>query len=292
MDAFSIFTYVMWEIVSFLEAWMLYRGYFRFSDRVSMGIVVLAYVMEDCVLNLMEWEMLSYVIIHFLFVIIQLIPFQSKKIVRVLIVQMLFLFVFNAIGMISMVICTTGYGFIAGVSNETWMARGISSTSIDDFFQYSLLIPVAYVSCLIARKGLPLVEKLTDRERLLLMLGTAIPNYAFYAFKMLAAEEVADYYGGIVVILYGLFMAWVALCLLLFAETVLFRFRGERKELQIQMELQKQQYEKIRNVQDSVRELRHDLINHMAVRTISKADVRNLTENCREMIEEVGKGDR
>ncbi len=291
MDAYSILKYVIWDVVYFLETWMLYRSYFRFRDYVSVGFVMLMYIMEDCAYYITEWGTLSDVMIHYCFVLLGLIPFQRNKIVRMLIIQILYLFVFNVIGSISMVICTTGYSLIAGTSNETWMASSIS-TSMDDFFHYTLLIPVSYVACLIARKGLPLIEKLTDRERLLLMLGTAMPNYAFYAFKLLVAEEVSDYYGGIVVILYGLLMAWVALCLILFIETVLIRLSGERKELQVQMELQKQQYEKIRNLQDGVRELRHDLINHLAVRTISKEDVQDLIGNCRKTIEEIGKDDR
>lgn len=291
MAHFDILESILWGILFFLENWMLYRSYFRFSDRVSMGLIMSIGILGECIHYMFEWGTVAYVISFYCTVIIGLIPFQRNKIVRMMIIQMLYLFLLNAIGTILMVICTTGYGLIAGTSNATWMVRSVS-TSVDFFFRYILLIPVGYVSCRIARKGIPLLEKLTKRERLLLMLGTAGPYYAFYAFKLLAAEEASDYYGGIIVIFYGLFLACLALCLLLFIETVLIRLRGERKELQIQMELQKRQYERIRKLQDGVRELRHDLVNHLAVRTISKEDVRALTENCRKTIEEIGKDDR
>ncbi len=124
------------------------------------------------------------------------------------------------------------------------------------------------------------------------MLTRAMITKGYIVFNRLAINGIDDYYGGIVVIGYGLALLVIgSICIFCVLITTV-RIVAERKEIQYQMELQRDKYEEIRQLQDGVRELRHDLINHLAVRTISKEDVQDLIGNCRKTIEEIGKDDR
>ncbi len=204
--------------------------------------------------------------------------------------RMIYLFLYNVIGTACMVVYTTGYGYFAAVSNETWLTWP-SRTPIDYIFRCITIIPVALFSACIARKSSPLIEKLAKSERAFLILGTVVPNYAFYTFKMLAAEDTTDYYGGIIVIFYGVFMVCIGLCMVIFIEMALIRIRGERKEMQMLMELQNNQYEKICRLQNGVRELRHDLVNHMAAGTLSTVSMAERVTACMNTVKEINNDD-
>ncbi len=278
MGFFEVGMSVMNLLALLMENWMIYRKWFRFDGTISMMIVTAAYIVEEGIFYIPGLGNSLLVLVHYIFFFINLIPIELEKVDRVLVLQMLYLFLYNVIGTIAMVVCTTLYGVLSGSDNETWMAPG-ASTSMDYIIHYILILPVGYIAAYLARKGSSLVEKLTRNERIFLILGTVVPNYAFYAFRRLTTEDVSDYYGGIIVIFYGIFMISLGLCLVIFIEMALIRIASERKEMQLLMNQQNDQYEIICELQDGVRELRHDIINHMAAGSVSAECISDIVEN-------------
>lgn len=273
-----------------MENWIIYRRWFRFDKTLSMIIVTIAFIVEEGIFYIPGLGNGILVLVHYAFFFINLIPIKLEKVDRVLVLQMLYLFLYNVIGTIAMVICTTAYGILSGSDNETWMAPS-ASTSMDYIIHYILILPVGYLAAYLAQKGSPLVEKLTKNERIFLILGTVVPNYAFYAFRRLTTEDVSDYYGGIIVVFYGIFMISLGLCLVIFIEMALIRIRGERKEMQMLMEQQNAQYKTICELQEGVRELRHDLVNHMAAGTLSTVSMAERVTACMNTVKEINNDD-
>ncbi len=112
------------------------------------------------------------------------------------------------------------------------------------------------------------------------MLTRAMITEGYIVFNRLAINGIDDYYGGIVVIGYGLALLVIgSICIFCVLITTV-RIVAERKEIQYQMELQRDKYEEIRQLQDGVRELRHDLVNHLAAGTLSKENVEGLVREC------------
>lgn len=278
MGFFEVGMSVMNLLALLMENWMIYRKWFRFDGIISMMIVTAAYIVEEGIFYIPGLGNGVLVLVHYTFFFINLIPIKLEKVDRVRVLQMLYLFLYNVIGTIAMVVCTTFYGVLSGSDNETWMAPG-ASTSMDYIIHYISILPVGYIAAYLARKGSPLVEKLTRNERIFLILGTVVPNYAFYGFRRLTTEDASDYYGGIIVIFYGIFMISLGLCLVIFIEMALIRIASEQKEIQMLMNQQNEQYEIICELQDGVRELRHDIINHMAAGSISAECISDIVEN-------------
>ncbi len=291
MNFLEILEYILMLTAYMIEYWVLFRNWFRFDKRIGMIFIALAGIAEDCLVDFSGLSAIGLISVHYIFFGINLIPFKKKMIGNLLIVRMIYLFLYNVIGTAAMVLCTTGYGLFMGTSNETWMTWP-SRTPVDYVFRYITLIPVALFSAWIARRGSPLVEKLTRNERILLILGTVVPNYIFYAFKLLVAEDSSDYYGGIIVIFYGILMVVVGLCIVIFIEMALIRIGAERKEMKIRMELQNSQYEEICRLQDGVRELRHDFVNHMEAGVLSLDEVAKRIAECMDTVKEMNTDDR
>lgn len=87
-------------------------------------------------------------------------------------------------------------------------------------------------------------------------------------------------------------MVVVGLCIVIFIEMALIRIGAERKEMKIRMELQNSQYEEICRLQDGVRELRHDFVNHMEAGVLSLDEVAKRIAECMDTVKEMNTDDR
>lgn len=266
--------------------WFVYKKWFRFNVGLSIFLFAVMYAFEYGYLSRSgiggEGRAWFYLILF----VANLLLFQKEMITRAMIVEVFFDFLYNVMGGIVMVILTSGYGMLTGADNQTWFATG-HNTPVEYLFRYLMMPVTGAISCYITYKLLPLLEKLHNKEHLWMALGLTVPMVCFEFFKRWSIKSVEDYYGGIVVICYGLLMFVVGMTCVLCVLITTIRVRAERKEIQFKMELQREQYEEIRVLQQGVRELRHDIVNHLAAGTLSEESVKRLVQNCRKAVKEI-----
>lgn len=220
--------------------------------------------------------------IHLLLFLLELIPMRREMLTRTMIASVFFNFLYNVVGTIVMLIFVNTYTIITGASNQTWLAT-TNNTPMDYIFRYMMMPIAGGISCYITYKIAPLLEQLTKTELFWIAMGLIAPMLAFETFKRLAIKSADDYYGGFVIVGYGLLLLVMGTSCILCVLITTFRIGAEKKEMQIRMELQSSQYEEICRLQDGIRELRHDLVNHMAAGALSTDGIFDIVENFRKV---------
>ena len=277
MEIYSLFSSLISLIPSLMACWFLLKKWYRFSPKVSISIFAALNILEYMILyRCVSQETLAWV--HLLAFFLALIPIRKEMITRSMIITVFFDFLYNVVGTIVMVILVNIYAVFSGADNTTWFADE-NNTVMDYIFCYIMMPVSGGISCYISYRILPLLEKLTKKELFWIAIGLVLPMLTFETFSRLTIKSADDYYGGFVIVCYGLMLFVMGLSCILCVLITTLRIRAERKEMQIRMELQSSQYEEICRLQEGVRELRHDLINHMAAGTLSTAGVSDIVKN-------------
>lgn len=203
MELYSMLNSII-SIVPFLMMYrFVYRNWFRFDVRIATFLFVMLYILEYVYLSRIEISGINRAWIHVLLYAVPLTFFRKEMVTKAMIIDVFFNFLYNVIGTIIMLLLVKGYDILTGTDNQTWMAMDYN-TRVDYLFRYLMMPTAGGISCYIAYKVMPLLEKLTKRERLWIALGLAGTTEGFIVFNRLAIKGIDDYYGGIVVICYGL----------------------------------------------------------------------------------------
>ena len=125
---------------------------------------------------------------------------------------------------------------------------------------------------MICRKCIHLLEYLSEGEKWFFSLGFIIPDALCMLSTRIFATTSEAQLGGLLVVIYAVYLGWLAILVTLTLVTSLIRLRRENCRLQQQMEEESEYYQKVLKKQMQLREVRHDLKNRLVAETVAKED--------------------
>ena len=250
----------------------LFRQWFRFSVKTTLLVVAILKIMElyanEFVTDETRWILAILAVLQTLL----LIPLMKKGTRRLmLIIFMIYAFIYNAFGGIVISSMTTVYGILAGKSNQTWFV-GATMTQADFVLKWTGAILCYAAAILICRKCIHLLEYLSEGEKWFFSLGFIIPDALCMLSTRIFATTSEAQLGGLLVVMYAIYLGWLAILVTLTLVTSLIRLRRENCRLQQQMEEESEYYQKVLKKQMQLREIRHDLKNRLVAETVAKED--------------------
>ena len=103
-------------------------------------------------------------------------------------------------------------------------------------------------------------------------LGFIITDVAGMMITRIFATSSEAMMGGFLVAVYAIYIIGLALLTTLALVLPLIRLRRENRRLRIQMQEQYEYYQNVLETQLRLREIRHDLKNHLVAETVAKED--------------------
>ncbi len=245
---------------------VIYKPWLRFNVYVTMliaavvyGIGELAYVSaspvsDNRVVLLLTWLMAE---------IVNILLVRKDKIIDMLILEYFYQFVYNIIGTGLIAAITTIYSLMSGETVNMSFDR-LTATSSDFIIRIVSAALCFTISLMLCRKCTAIMANLQRGLKLLLFWGMVVPLSAFMILKNLVVLTAQDMAQGPVVVCYGLLLAWVSVCLLVFFISVFLQTREEARLMQIKTESQNLHYQRVLRAQQELREAKHDLKNRLA----------------------------
>ena len=175
---------------------------------------------------------------------------------------------FNILGVAIIAVLTAFYGSFAGRESQTWFLDE-TATQADYIIKYIGMIIGYVVSFWIAKKCIPLLEYLTEKEVWLFSVGLVGLHVLFTFVTRTFMEDSSQYMAGFFVTLYGICNVGMALLGVSPLILPLLRLRRENQKLRTQMEEQYAYYRKVLETQQLLREIRHDLKNRLVAEAMA-----------------------
>lgn len=261
-------------IVSGLTAayFVLFRDMMRFNIYLTTAIMALAYTADnvsDFSFSPICGNSILITLVYLMSVAVAALLIQTDKILDMLIIYFFFTFIYNIIGTLLVAILTVVYGAIQGADASTWFSFE-SSTDADILMRSIATLITSIVSIIICRRCMFIILNADSRLKLPLLMGTTVPMVIFVAARDFLYYDTEQMLEGPAVICYGLLLLLVSVSLFVFFVNVFFKAKEENKLIQIQVDLQNMQYQRVLKIQQELRETKHDLANQLVAYKLSQ----------------------
>jgi hypothetical protein len=244
---------------------VIYKPWLRFNVYLTMliaaivyGIGELAYVSASPVSDNRTVLMLTWLLAE----IVNILLVRKDKIIDMLILEYFYQFVYNIIGTGLIAAITIIYSLLSGEGANMQFDR-LTATSSDFIIRIISTALCFTISLMLCRKCTVIMANLQRRLKLLLFWGMVVPLSAFMILKNLVVLTAEDMSQGPIVVCYGLLLAWVSVCLLVFFISVFLQTREEARLIQIRTEAQSLHYKRVLKAQQELREAKHELKNRL-----------------------------
>lgn len=255
---------------------VIYRPWLRFSVFTSMLMAAVAYGIDSLVyISVSPVSENSAVLIStwFLAEIVNILLVRWDKIMDMLILEYFYQFLYNIIGTGLIALNTVIYGTVSGADINTWFSR--ATITGPDYVIRIISAAVCFtISLMICRKASVIMVNLQRKLKLLLFFGTVLPLIAFMLLKNIVVLTDENLMQGPMVICYGILLAVVSVCLLIFFISVFLQTREDNRLMQTRIEAQNMHYQRVLKAQRELREAKHDLANRLAAYSIAGNDNR------------------
>ncbi len=250
---------------------IIYKPWLRSNVYMTMLIAAVVYglnelayvsispVSENSTVLLLTWLLAE---------LVNILLVRRDKIIDMLILEYFYQFTYNIIGTALIAMFTAIYSMLSGTDVNMWFDR-LTSTKSDFIIRMMATVICFAVSLAICRKCMTFMSNLKKKLKLLLFWGMILPLSAFMIIKNFAALDSDNMMQGPVVICYGILLACVSVCLIIFFTSVFLQTKEENRLMQIKIEVQNQQYQRILKAQQEAREAKHDLNNRLAAYTVA-----------------------
>ncbi len=244
---------------------VIYKSWLRFNVYVTMliaaavyGINEFAYLSVSPVSDNNIVLMLTWLLAE----IVNILLVRRDKIIDMLILEYFYQFVYNIIGTGLIAAFTIIYSLLSGEAVSMQFDR-LTATGSDFIIRIISTALCFAISLMLCRKCTVIMANLQRRLKLLLFWGMVVPLSAFMILKNLVALTAEDMAQGPLVVCYGLLLAWVSVCLLIFFTSVFLQTREDARLVQIKTEAQNLHYRRVLKAQQELREAKHDLKNRL-----------------------------
>ena len=252
---------------------IIFKDMLRFNIYISTAIIAIVFAVDELVYMPFSPGYDSNIIItitYILMILTCILLVRPDKIIDMLIIDCFFHFLYNIIGTALMALSAAVYGAITGADPDTWFTTS-TSTASDEIIRYVAVVVAAAVATIIVLKCMHIILNLNLRLKLPLFLGTAVPMYTFMILKNLLVYDSSQLLSGTFVVCYGLLLTIIAISLFVFFINVFLKTKGDNQLAQLQIEAQNAHYQKILNLQQELRETKHDLVNQLVAYRLSQS---------------------
>ena len=250
---------------------VIYRSWLRFNVFITMLIASVVYAIDSLVyISASPLSENSAVLIGtwLLAEIVNILLVRRDKIIDMLILEYFYQFIYNIIGTGLIALNTVIYGAISGADINMWFSRA-TMTGPDYVIRIISSVICFTISLMICRKTSVIMVNLQRKLRLLLFFGTVLPLFAFMLLKNIVVLTAENMLQGSLVICYGILLALVSVCLLIFFISVFLQTKEDNRLMQIRIESQNMHYQRVLKAQQELREAKHDLANRLAAYSIA-----------------------
>ncbi len=210
----------------------------------------------------------AHLILYCISILVCIILARPDRIMEILIMEYFYQALYNILGTAIMAILTVAYGALSGADSTTWFSKS-TSTASDYVLRFATLAICFAVSLVICRRCMPLVLNVSRKLKRLLFAGVILPVIVFVTLKIIINPDASQVLAGPLVICYGMLLLMVAVTLLIFFISIFLHSKEENNLIQARLEAQNIHYHKVLEIQQELREAKHDLANRMAAYNIS-----------------------
>ncbi len=201
--------------------------------------------------------------LYFMSILVTIILAQPGRIMEMLIMDYFYQAWYNILGSGIMAIMTVAYGALSGADSTTWFT--VSAITASDYVLRCIALVITFaVGLLICRRCMPLLLNVSKKMKTLLFAGTVLPAIIFITLKQIVNPDASQLLAGPLVVCYGVLLLVVTTTLLVFFINVFVQIREENNLIQARLESQSIYYHKVLEIQQELREAKHDLTNRMA----------------------------
>ena len=211
---------------------------------------------------------MAHLILYYISILVCIILARPDRITEMLIMEYFYQFLYNILGTAVMAILTVIYGALSGAASTTWFSKS-TSTASDYVIRCTALAICFAVSLIICRRCMPLVLNVNRKLKRLLFAGVILPVIVFVTLKVIINPDASQVLAGPLVICYGILLLVVTATLLIFFTNVFLHAKEENNLIQSRLEAQNRHYHRVLEIQQELREAKHDLANRMAAYNIT-----------------------
>ena len=209
---------------------------------------------------------------------------KRDKIVLTIFFHDVLIVLYNLIATILMLIVSNIYGLISGNDADLWFT--IFNIGLAECVMLITVMSVTcFLICVISKKLILIVERLEKRQQLLLCITLMIPIQGYSHLRHLTPMTVEHSLSAGYVLLYVLIILIPVLCMIIFLGILYSKYRLQNRKISMDLSMQSEYYYQILDMQETLRELKHDLSN---IKMSSSADgCSKIKEYCRKVKEEL-----
>ena len=273
MTVFITTIYIITIVLGVTAAYFVFfRNMTRFNIYLTTAIVALVYAADTvsgfpfspvCDNNIIV------MLVYLMSVVVGALLIQTDKIIDMLIIYFFFIFIYNIIGTMLVAILTVAYGAIQGADASTWFSFD-TLTDADILMRSIATLISSIVSIIICRRCMFIILNADIRLKLPLFMGTTVPMVIFVTIRMLISPDTELMLEGPAVICYGLLLLLVFVSLFVFFINVFLKTKEDNQLAQLQIETQNAHYQRVLNLQQELRETKHDLVNQLVAYRLSQ----------------------
>ncbi len=250
---------------------IVYKPILRFNMWFSTIIVALTYAaVEFAALpsSPVYDRPAAHLALYCISIIVCIILARPDRIMEMLIMEYFYQALYNILGTAIMAILTVAYGALSGADSTTWFSKS-TSTASDYILRFATLVICFAVSLVICRRCMPLVLNVSKNLKRLLFAGVILPVIVFVTLKVIINPDSSQVLAGPLVICYGMLLLVVTATLLIFFINIFLHSKEENNLIQARLEAQNIHYHRVLEIQQELREAKHDLANRIAAYNIS-----------------------
>ena len=203
--------------------------------------------------------------------LIHVVLVRKEYIADTLITYELLALVLNVAASALMAALSFIYSRISGQSSETWYITD-TATPADFIMRTICVIAGTAFGLIICRKGIPVLQSVRSRLKLMLCMGFVLPILLFITFSRIFITDSQQYLSGSFVIAYGILIIVTTVSLFIFFVSVFMQTKENNRLIQARIESQNMHYHRVLKAQQELREAKHDLANRLAAYSIAQTN--------------------